>query len=59
MKRRELTGVLSLEPILSGLGLLLFSEQAQAGRQLEEPLADGKADTVIRTAALVFELPER
>ena len=26
---------------------------------LEEPLADGRADTVIRTAALVFELPER
>jgi nickel transport protein len=26
---------------------------------LEEPLADGKADTVIRTATLVFELPER
>jgi nickel transport protein len=26
---------------------------------IEEPLGDGKADTVIRTAALVFELPAR
>jgi nickel transport protein len=26
---------------------------------IEEPLADGKADTMIRTATLVFELPER
>lgn len=40
MKRRSLTGVLSLWPLLNGFGLLSFSAQAQAGRQLEEPLAD-------------------
>lgn len=40
MKRRQFQGFLSCHALLAGLGVLLFSERAQAGRQLEEPLAD-------------------
>lgn len=40
MKRREFQSFLGCQTLLAGLGLLLFSEQARAGRQLEEPLAD-------------------
>ena len=40
MKRRVFHGFLGRQALLAGLGVLLFSEHAQAGRQLEEPLAD-------------------
>lgn len=40
MRRREFQSFLGCQALLAGLGLLSFSEQAQAGRQLEEPLAD-------------------
>ena len=40
MKRRVFHGFLGRQALLTGLGVLLFSEHAQAGRQLEEPLAD-------------------
>lgn len=40
MKRRQFQSFLGHQALLTGLGVLLFSEQAQAGRQLEEPLAD-------------------
>lgn len=40
MNRRSFQSFLALRPLLAGLCPLFFSEQAFAGRQLEEPLAD-------------------
>ncbi len=44
-RRAVLCDVLSLPPLLIGGGVLLFQEQAQAGKQAEEPLIDS-----VRTA---------